>query len=423
MSQIASLPSNVSSLFAATTTTNSIVNFASEKKELPRWLLEFDGFTTREDSDRSKAAKTDQHSSSKQQQPTRPLTESHLHNRPKWFEELTGRRRLSDIAAGMDTDETEHFSSEALFLNQEPVAAKTSNNISLIDLPTAQPAVDLESKLPTERKYSSSEWLFLGDSGPSSYSTAKNASGNSSRDGSLVHSPLTHLNSSSTYQREEEDIFSLSNSTSTRSIEKSLRISSEQPPEECIIPEMPRGSELTLTLLANWGDDSFIGLNGIEIFDPLGKRSVVKNIYLVDSAEKRHQLADLRKLVDSVVRTHDDNHIWQFRLGRREQTLPLSIVIQLAEPVTIALLRIWNYNKSRIHSYRGIKFVQIKLQSQLIFSGEIAKASGELCGSVENFGDTILFTTNEAILEKISHFDTSFQELLMEQFQQVPLKF
>ncbi len=36
---------------------------------------------------------------------------------------------------------------------------------------------------------------------------------------------------------------------------------------------------------------------------------------------------------------------------------------------------------------------------------------------------TILFTTNEAILEKISHFDTSFQELLMEQFQQVPLKF
>ena len=113
----------------------------------------------------------------------------------------------------------------------------------------------------------------------------------------------------------------------------------------------------------------------------------MRQIYLVDSAEKRHQLADLRKLVDSVVRTHDDNHIWQFRLGRREQTLPLSIVIQLAEPVTIALLRIWNYNKSRIHSYRGIKFVQIKLQSQLIFSGEIAKASGELCGSVENFGD------------------------------------
>lgn len=113
-------------------------------------------------------------------------------------------------------------------------------------------------------------------------------------------------------------------------------------------------------------------------------------IYLLDSAEKRHQLADLGKLMDGVVRTHDDNHIWQFRLARREQTLPLTIVIQLAEPVTIALLRIWNYNKSRIHSYRGIKFLQIKLQSQLIFSGEIAKASGELTGSVENFGDVSL---------------------------------
>lgn len=160
----------------------------------------------------------------------------------------------------------------------------------------------------------------------------------------------------------------------------------------------------------------------------------------MDSTEKRHQQAELRILVDNdLVRGRD--HIWEFNLALRKQTLPLSIVIQLAEPVTIALLRIWNYNKSRVHSYRGVKFVQIKLDNQLIFSGEIAKASGELSGSVENFGDvsamtafslmlntlfsfqTILFTTNEKILETISHFDTSFQELLMEQFQQVPLKF
>lgn len=108
-------------------------------------------------------------------------------------------------------------------------------------------------------------------------------------------------------------------------------------------------------------------------------------IYLTDSANKRHQLSDLGKLLDSVYRTHDDSHIWQYRV-RREQ-LPLQIVIQLAEPITIALLRIWNYNKSRIHSYRGVKFLQIKLSGQLIFSGEVAKASGELSGSVENFGD------------------------------------
>lgn len=85
----------------------------------------------------------------------------------------------------------------------------------------------------------------------------------------------------------------------------------------------------------------------------------------------------------TVVRARD--HTWDFSL--RKQPLPLSIVIQLAEPVTLALLRIWNYNKSRVHSYRGVKFVQIKLNNQLIFSGEIAKASGELSGTVENFGD------------------------------------
>lgn len=48
--------------------------------------------------------------------------------------------------------------------------------------------------------------------------------------------------------------------------------------EECIIPEMPRGSELTLQLLANWGDEQFIGLNGIEILDQWGQRPVVKNV-------------------------------------------------------------------------------------------------------------------------------------------------
>lgn len=421
-----------------------------------RWLIEFDGFT-REDS----ASKGSDQTS--KEQPLRPLTESHLHNRPKWFEELSGRRRLSEIPAGMDSEETHLMTSGQVVFLDEPTT-KTDSSISLLDLPTSHQ--ESPSTLPTERKYSS-EWLFLAENG---HSTVKgNASRSSSSDSSMVHSPPStfHLNSTSKCHGDKDDIFTMSNCTFSRSIEKSLRIS-EQPPEECIIPEMPCGSELTLTLLANWGDEHFIGLNGIEILDPSGKRPVVKNvcplktyflwflqiyfsydkllqIYLVDSTEKRHTQAELGILVDTdLLRAR--HHTWQYNLTLRKETLPLRIVIQLAEPVTIALLRIWNYNKSRVHSFRGVKFVQIKLNNQLIFSGEIAKASGELSGSVENFGDvsafffscfgainliysllllfqTILFTTSERILETISNFDTSFQELLLEQFQQVPLKF
>ncbi|KYM94774.1 hypothetical protein ALC62_14369 [Cyphomyrmex costatus] len=78
--------------------------------------------------------------------------------------------------------------------------------------------------------------------------------------------------------------------------------------------------------------------------------------------------------------------------------------------ITIAMIRIWNYNKSRIHSFRGAKDVIIKLNDIIIFYGEIAKASGDDMGSLDSFGDTILFTTDENILELISKYDNTFIE-------------
>ena len=46
-----------------------------------------------------------------------------------------------------------------------------------------------------------------------------------------------------------------------------------------------------------------------------------------------------------------------------------------------------NYNKSRIHSYRGAKDVMMALDSVLIFKGEIARACGGVEGGTEAFGD------------------------------------
>lgn len=46
-----------------------------------------------------------------------------------------------------------------------------------------------------------------------------------------------------------------------------------------------------------------------------------------------------------------------------------------------------NYNKSRIYSSRGVRLIQIKLDDQVIFHGEIARASGELNGPLTSFGD------------------------------------
>lgn len=51
------------------------------------------------------------------------------------------------------------------------------------------------------------------------------------------------------------------------------------------------------------------------------------------------------------------------------------------------LLFFQNYNKSRIHSFRGARDIIIKLNDIIIFDGEIAKASGDDMGSLDSFGD------------------------------------
>jgi len=46
-----------------------------------------------------------------------------------------------------------------------------------------------------------------------------------------------------------------------------------------------------------------------------------------------------------------------------------------------------NYNKSRIHSSRGARYIEITLDGVPIFVGEIARASGGVVGTSECFGD------------------------------------
>ena len=64
------------------------------------------------------------------------------------------------------------------------------------------------------------------------------------------------------------------------------------------------------------------------------------------------------------------------------------------------MIRIWNYNKSRIHSYRGARWIQIYADSVKIFDGEIRKASGDL-KTIENCAEVLLFTLDEGILSNI----------------------
>lgn len=73
------------------------------------------------------------------------------------------------------------------------------------------------------------------------------------------------------------------------------------------------------------------------------------------------------------------------------------IFIQFSKLEQVAMLRIWNYNKSRIHCYRGAKDIEIKLDAKMIFVGEIARASGEIISGINGLGDVSITGLNHII--------------------------
>ncbi|XP_063223456.1 katanin-interacting protein-like isoform X2 [Bacillus rossius redtenbacheri] len=184
-----------------------------------------------------------------------------------------------------------------------------------------------------------------------------------------------------------------------------------------IIPELPLGRLLVLNIKSTWGDRHYLGLNGIEVFSSTGEPAPISTI-CADPADI-NVLPEYSKdprvvgnLLDGVNRTHDDMHLW---LAPFTPGADHVITITFQHTISVAMIRIWNYNKSRIHSYRGARDVEVRLDGVLVFRGEISRACGGILGGTQAFGDTILFTTDETILEMISHFDDSFSGLMNEE--------
>lgn len=76
----------------------------------------------------------------------------------------------------------------------------------------------------------------------------------------------------------------------------------------------------------------------------------------------------------------------------------------MLEKQKISMIRIWNYNKSRIHSFRGAKDILIMLDKKTVFQGEIKKAPGVLKGS-EQYCEYIMFTDDDFLIDEIERND------------------
>jgi len=96
-------------------------------------------------------------------------------------------------------------------------------------------------------------------------------------------------------------------------------------------------------------------------------------------ASASEELVDPRTVANLVTpkyQTCDETASW---LTRFHQGQSNRVTIKFGAKATeIGLIRIWNYNKNRIHSSRGAREVAIWLDTKLIFMGEIERASGDL---------------------------------------------
>ncbi|NWV86797.1 K0556 protein, partial [Dasyornis broadbenti] len=176
------------------------------------------------------------------------------------------------------------------------------------------------------------------------------------------------------------------------------------------IPVLPYGQHLVIDIRTTWGDRHYVGLNGIEVFSSKGEPVQIAkitaeppDINILPAYGNDPRIVS--NLIDGVNRTQDDMHLWlaPFTPGK-----PHFVFLDFVNSCQVAMIRIWNYNKSRIHSFRGVKDIIMLLDEQCIFKGEIAKASGTLSGAPEHFGDTILFTTDDDILEAIYCYDETY---------------
>ncbi|CAK9079564.1 unnamed protein product [Durusdinium trenchii] len=180
--------------------------------------------------------------------------------------------------------------------------------------------------------------------------------------------------------------------------------------QSAVIPTLPCGRQLVFNCVSTWGDKDFVGLAGIELFDGRGFPVVLKDVGRQVKADPHsiNVLGDYDrdprtpdKLFDQVNLTRDDLHVWLAPFfGGRAHT----ITVDLECEMEISMIRVWNYNKSRLHSSRGVRDMEILLDGFPIFLGEIRRAPGVLT-EPEEACEVILFTQDESVLEAVAEHD------------------
>ncbi|KAL4102462.1 hypothetical protein PRIC1_006207 [Phytophthora ramorum] len=205
------------------------------------------------------------------------------------------------------------------------------------------------------------------------------------------------------------------------------------------IPVLPSGKWLQIEILSTWGDPYYVGLNGVEIFDHRGElvrfqdpatqvTACPESINVLEENTDDPRVPT--NLIDGVNFTCDDFHMWLAPFTPEQAHY---VLLELGATIAVSMVRIWNYNKSRTHTYRGVREARLILydaypaaltgissgraeSGNTIFEGEIRQAPGLVgADSMDISNEVILFTQDATILEAIEANDEALTAISREQ--------
>jgi len=175
-----------------------------------------------------------------------------------------------------------------------------------------------------------------------------------------------------------------------------------------VFVSLPAGQHFQLDILSTWGDPYYVGLSALEFFDEHGEpiEGVHTRAEPADINVLPEYTSDVRvaaNLTDGVLQTCDDRHLWLAPYSEHRRNL---VFVDFGRVVVLSLVRVWNYNKSRTHSFRGARLVEMRVDGVLVFRGEVGKAPGNLHDAL-NCAEPVLFTTDAHVIARIEAHDAA----------------
>jgi hypothetical protein len=161
--------------------------------------------------------------------------------------------------------------------------------------------------------------------------------------------------------------------------------------QEYVVPIYPTGFVFEFILYSTYGDLHYIGLNGLEMYDILGRPllqtsprrveyQITANPSSVNTLEgMKNDIRTVDKLVDGMNDTADDRHMWLAPLrntklyavtNREVSKTPNVVIVTFNAQVAIAAIKLWNYTKTPT---RGVQEYAVFCDNRIVYRVRLEK--------------------------------------------------